>query len=594
MVRAVRAAAAAKILRRQSIHEIALGIQSEMVGGILSARRLGRTRGGDRLAAELSTFGLEDLVDVDIDTTGDRLYADRSALSASAAFQQKAARGIRQGLTERDAVREALKRTEAQIASSGRYAVSTAWQTERERRAIAAQAGGRVRLAKRWDATLDHRTCPVCGASHGETTFLEDPFSAGTPGAVHPGCRCIEEIRPAWWLGLRDESDRIAGVGPVLDTESGKPPTSAKVISLPPRPAPKPPTSAPPPAAAKPPRRLPRRRQEPRRNAEAAARRQSRRATQKAARMAAEARAVEARALRHASAKNADVLAEMASVRRAADAARRAARTAETEARKAAKAAEAEFARELKRSQSAALKAERARVKEAARAEAKAAAKLERMAWKDARIEISRDTLAAAEQVFGRKLTPDDIKAFLGTDQFENRMRISVRNVYGEIDVAAHGGGVAIQRTVKRVDGALKVNNVFFKLPEAQQDKGLGRRILRGQMAAYKRAGVSEVKLEAQWVGQYAWLRAGYAVSEERFAVLRADFARWLEHNRLPRKIADGVGNGFELAGATGHDGRKLGKEFLTQRQGAPIPMRLDMSPGSPALAINDAYLARP
>tara|TARA_B100001123_G_scaffold418658_1_gene522927 strand:+ start:2486 stop:3226 length:741 start_codon:yes stop_codon:yes gene_type:complete len=45
-----------------------------------------------------------------------------------------------------------------------------------------------------WDATLDRRTCPICDEMHGETVPLGDSFPAGTPGYVHPNCRCVEQM----------------------------------------------------------------------------------------------------------------------------------------------------------------------------------------------------------------------------------------------------------------------------------------------------------------------------------------------------------------------------------------------------------------
>lgn len=49
--------------------------------------------------------------------------------------------------------------------------------------------------AKRWDATLDMKTCAVCRDHHGETVALEQPFRNGDePGDVHPNCRCVPEI----------------------------------------------------------------------------------------------------------------------------------------------------------------------------------------------------------------------------------------------------------------------------------------------------------------------------------------------------------------------------------------------------------------
>lgn len=49
-------------------------------------------------------------------------------------------------------------------------------------------------LAKVWDAELDKRTCQVCWGSHGEIVMLNEPFSQGEPGQVHPRCRCTYHV----------------------------------------------------------------------------------------------------------------------------------------------------------------------------------------------------------------------------------------------------------------------------------------------------------------------------------------------------------------------------------------------------------------
>lgn len=45
---------------------------------------------------------------------------------------------------------------------------------------------------KRWDATLDRKTCAICREHDGEEVALNEEFSNGDePGAVHPNCRCV-------------------------------------------------------------------------------------------------------------------------------------------------------------------------------------------------------------------------------------------------------------------------------------------------------------------------------------------------------------------------------------------------------------------
>lgn len=55
-------------------------------------------------------------------------------------------------------------------------------------------------LYRVWDATLDRRTCPRCEHANGVAVQLGTPFPDGTPGAVHPWCRCTEWILPVEML----------------------------------------------------------------------------------------------------------------------------------------------------------------------------------------------------------------------------------------------------------------------------------------------------------------------------------------------------------------------------------------------------------
>lgn len=51
-------------------------------------------------------------------------------------------------------------------------------------------------LYRVWDATMDKRTCPVCAAAHGLAIPRGERFPQGTPGSVHPFCRCVEWVMP--------------------------------------------------------------------------------------------------------------------------------------------------------------------------------------------------------------------------------------------------------------------------------------------------------------------------------------------------------------------------------------------------------------
>jgi hypothetical protein len=58
----------------------------------------------------------------------------------------------------------------------------------------AAAAGLTLRLAKRWEAVLDKRTCQICESMHGRLIRAHEDWAEGGPGAVHPRCRCYETV----------------------------------------------------------------------------------------------------------------------------------------------------------------------------------------------------------------------------------------------------------------------------------------------------------------------------------------------------------------------------------------------------------------
>lgn len=52
----------------------------------------------------------------------------------------------------------------------------------------------RVRLFKVWDAKLDAATCEICAAADGDIVGIAERFRQGTPGDVHPWCRCTDQL----------------------------------------------------------------------------------------------------------------------------------------------------------------------------------------------------------------------------------------------------------------------------------------------------------------------------------------------------------------------------------------------------------------
>ena len=62
-------------------------------------------------------------------------------------------------------------------------------------------------MARVWNAVLDKRTCTHCTRMDGNWVLAGEQFPGGEPGAVHPRCRCHDELVPRAWV---DSLDRAA------------------------------------------------------------------------------------------------------------------------------------------------------------------------------------------------------------------------------------------------------------------------------------------------------------------------------------------------------------------------------------------------
>lgn len=64
-------------------------------------------------------------------------------------------------------------------------------------------------LKRRWDSTLDDRTCDICSGMDGEIVELDEPWVVDgeevmTPQDAHPNCRCAETPYREVWEDLFD------------------------------------------------------------------------------------------------------------------------------------------------------------------------------------------------------------------------------------------------------------------------------------------------------------------------------------------------------------------------------------------------------
>jgi hypothetical protein len=108
--------------------------------------------------------------------------AAREAYRAASAAQSYARRFWR--AAEQTDVTKALDATKGSLRRTAVTESSDAFNSARKQAVQHVQR----RLMRVWDALLD--ACPVCAAEDGKIVGVNEKFSIGEPGSVHPFCRC--------------------------------------------------------------------------------------------------------------------------------------------------------------------------------------------------------------------------------------------------------------------------------------------------------------------------------------------------------------------------------------------------------------------
>lgn len=160
----------------------------------MTGRQVSARRSRDELGRELDGLGIE---------------AASLLLSSADAFPRalRAAQGFVRGL-EKHVQLAGLEDVEEAAADAQRWATSraeltaatessAAWTSARDdalRDLVRQQPALRYELWKVWDAELDRGTCGTCAEAHGTIVRIDEDFPDGTPGHVHPRCRCSYHV----------------------------------------------------------------------------------------------------------------------------------------------------------------------------------------------------------------------------------------------------------------------------------------------------------------------------------------------------------------------------------------------------------------
>jgi hypothetical protein len=173
-----------------------------MTGAYVTVRGASRAAGSARLAGELTAYAPRVSLAAAVSEAGpayDLLRARRAANGYVDAWLHDARELVANDVA--DAPRVAAAQQAWRVEVGGVTEVSQAYTAEREQ---AFENWARVNrvddLWKVWDASLDKRTCQTCSAADGAVVGARESFPYGSPGGVHPNCRCTFQVVPVEWL----------------------------------------------------------------------------------------------------------------------------------------------------------------------------------------------------------------------------------------------------------------------------------------------------------------------------------------------------------------------------------------------------------
>lgn len=165
---------------------IAQNLASSLWGAIASGRVVSRAGGLARAGTELRSLQV-------VPPPLPNFSADDAVMDAfrsKRAADSYAARWLRKAEELKD-----VKAASAETAGSlERTAVTESSEAFNTGRAKYLRLVSSTHLLKIWDAELDALVCEICAGADGTIVGINEFFPQGTPGAVHPYCRCIFSI----------------------------------------------------------------------------------------------------------------------------------------------------------------------------------------------------------------------------------------------------------------------------------------------------------------------------------------------------------------------------------------------------------------
>jgi len=135
------------------------------------------------------------------------------------------------------------------------------------------------------------------------------------------------------------------------------------------------------------------------------------------------------------------------------------------------------------------------------------------------------------------------------------------------------------------------------KFDESQQGKGLGKQLMRSSIDGYRKMGISNLVMDAEWVGRYTWPRMGFEPGKEALEKEKAKFKKWLVQDSdveiskdAAEKLVDSIPTMRDLSSAS-LEGSKIGKGYLLSDRASSYEARLKLDPDDPGFKVAQEYL---
>jgi SPP1 gp7 family putative phage head morphogenesis protein len=183
-------------------------LRTAIAAAIVAGRAQARRAAASRLAAELSQVARELRTTMEPPPANDNGAEDQAAAQGAAEGyvsawragmvaaiirwdgERSLAQALRKATDQQRHRLERIAATEVSRAYAAEHDEGIGWVAERHK-----DARWLPLVAKRWDATLDRKACPICRDMDGRLALPGMRWKGGLiPGTVHPHCRCMPSL----------------------------------------------------------------------------------------------------------------------------------------------------------------------------------------------------------------------------------------------------------------------------------------------------------------------------------------------------------------------------------------------------------------